>query len=118
MESEYIALSQAMHTLLPLRTILDEVSNALSLKSHPKTSIHSRIYEDNPACLLLATSDPPKLTPRSKNIAVKYHWFQEHLVPGEVEIKPIGSDNQLADIFTKPLAAKLFEHFRSKLLGW
>ena len=118
MEAEYISLSQALRVLLPLRIVLDEVTTALHLKQEPHSEIKSTIFEDNQACLSLATSDPPKLTPRSKSIAVKYHWFREHLEPGIVDIVPIASSEQLADIFTKPLGPVQFEYLRSKLLGW
>ena len=56
MEAEYIALSK------PLRIVLDEVSSALGLKHDPHSFIRSTIFEDNQACLLLASSDPPKIT--------------------------------------------------------
>jgi hypothetical protein len=118
MEAEYISLSQALRMLLPLRIILDEVTSSLNLKKDPHSAIKSTIFEDNQACLSLATSDPPKMTPRSKSIAVKYHWFREHLEPGVVDIVPIASSEQLADIFTKPLGPIQFEYLRKKLLGW
>jgi hypothetical protein len=112
MEAEYIALSK------PLRIVLDEVSSALGLKHDPHSFIRSTIFEDNQACLLLASSDPPKITPRSKSIAVKYHWFREQLFPGKIDIKPIASSEQLADIFTKPLLPTPFLYLRKLLLGW
>jgi hypothetical protein len=45
----------------------------------------------------------------SGRIGVKYHWFQENLVPEEVEILSISSSYQLADIFTKRLSLVTFE---------
>ena len=118
MESEYISLSQALRVLIPLRIVLDEVATALSLKHDPHSIIKSTIFEDNQACLSLANSDPPKMTPRSKSIAVKYHWFREHLRPGTIDLVAIQSSEQLADIFTKPLAPPAFTYLRKKLLGW
>jgi Reverse transcriptase (RNA-dependent DNA polymerase) len=35
--------------------------------------IRSTIFEDNQACYQLATTDPPRMTSRSKSIAIKYH---------------------------------------------
>jgi hypothetical protein len=110
MEAEYISLSQALRVLLPLRIALDEVSTFLHLKHDPHSLIKSTIFKDNQACLALATSDPPKLTPRSKSIAVKYHWFREHLQPTVIDIQSIASADQLADIFTKPLSPAIFIH--------
>jgi hypothetical protein len=118
MEAEYISLSQALRVRLPLRIVLDEVSTFLHLKHDPHSLIKSTIFEDNQACLALGTSDPPILTPRSKSIAVKYHWFREHLQPGVIDIQSIASADQLADIFTKPLSPAIFIHLRKLLLGW
>ena len=58
------------------------------------------------------------MTPRSKSIAVKYHWFREHLEPGVVDIVAVSSAEQLSDIFTKPLSPAVFVYLRQKLLGW
>ena len=118
MEAEYILLSQALRVLLPLRLVLDEVTTALALKQDPKSLIKSTIFEDNATCLALATSDPPKMTPRSKSIAAKFHWFREHLCPGQVEIVAIASKDQLADIYTKPLPAPQFIKLHRILFDW
>ena len=58
------------------------------------------------------------MTPRSKSIAVKYHWFRERLIPGVIEIKAVGTENQAADIFTKATSQAIFERLRRVLLGW
>jgi hypothetical protein len=44
----------------------------------------STAFEDSNGALGLATS--PKMTPRTRHIAVKYHFFKEHIKPGEIEI--------------------------------
>jgi hypothetical protein len=87
------------------------------LKTDPQSKIKSTIWEDNAACLTLASSDPPRMTPRSKSIAVKYHWFREHLIPGLIEIHAIGTLDQAADIFTKATSQATFERLRFMLLG-
>src|SRR6476469_1834524 len=57
----YIALSTGMRSLLPARWILAEVTSMLQLPSH-KRSIISTVWEDNDAALILATTDPPKIS--------------------------------------------------------
>ena len=70
--------------------------------------IHSTVFEDNNGALALATS--PKITPRTKHIAVKYHFFKTNVSPSKgLVIKAIESENQKADIFTKGLSADKFE---------
>jgi hypothetical protein len=79
--------------------------------------IQSKIFEDNNGTLGLAKS--PKLTPRTKHIAVKYHWFKDQI--GEEKgfiIEKVESRDQKADIFTKGLPSILFAHVRKLLMGW
>ena len=73
-EAEYIALSTAMRALLPVRHIYEVVCVSLNLDRNPN-SVISTVFEDNCAAKILATTDPPRLTPQSRHIAVKYHWF-------------------------------------------
>ena len=117
LEAEYIALSTAMRDLLPMRRILAELGTRLKLEFMQPAMIHSTIFEDNNGALGLATA--PKLTPRTKHIAVKYHWFKSHI--GEDKgfvIQKIESKEQKADIFTKGLTTDTFEHVRELLMGW
>ncbi len=117
MESEYICLSQSMRVLIPLGMLLQELTNALNLNQIPNHISRQRYLKT----IRLVLPLPPlilKMTPRSKSIAVKYHWFCEHLVPGILEVKPIDTNDQAADIFTKPLPPQQFEQLRRILLGW
>ena len=57
------------------------------------------------------------MTPRTKHIAVKYHWFKSHLRDG-IEIKKIDTSIQKADIFTKGLKVVEFEKKRFMIMGW
>ena len=117
LESEYIALSSSMRELIPLRRLLGEIGEELGLDYCKPAMIHSKVFEDNNGVLGLAES--PKMTPRTKHIAVKYHWFKEHIGEdqGIILIK-IESENQKADIFTKGLTLDLFRRVRKLLLGW
>ncbi len=74
------------------------------------------VFEDNKGCVDLIAA--PTMRPRSCHIAIKYHHFREHVRTGQIHIKWISTDNQLADIFTKPLTAQKITHLRQQLLGW
>ena len=136
MESEYLALSQAMRDLIPLREILKEVIQTVfnRIINMPRCSANSKffsdvlssegdnniptskVYEDNNACLKFARM--PRLTPRTKHIAVPYHWFRSKVEQLEIAIEPISTEKQLADHFTKPLTADKFLVPRKELMGW
>ena len=84
-----------------------------------KSSVSSTactVFEDNQGAITLA--NVPKMTPRSKHIAIPYHFFREHIKTKEVEVKHISTDEQLADLLTKGLVEVKFENLRDKLMGW
>lgn len=74
------------------------------------------MFEDNNSCIALATSE--KFSPRTKHIALKYHHFRTFVLNNVIEIFPIDTKEQLADILTKPLDENLFLYLRKKLSGW
>ena len=52
---------------------------------------------------------------RTKHINVKFHAIRQAEKEGEVQLVHCKSEDQVADIMTKALAAGKFEFFRSKL---
>ena len=136
MESEYIAISQSMCDLILLREILKEIMELVFNKptSKLKYSLNSKsfndiiydesesplpkskVYEDNVACLKFTRL--PKITPRTKHIAIPYHWFRSKVEQLEISIEPISSEHQLADQFTKSLSIDKFLSARKRLMDW
>jgi hypothetical protein len=116
-EAEYIALSQAIRELLPMRELFQEVGSALKLKCAIPTILHSTVFEDNNGALILATS--PKISPRTKHIAVKYHHFRSKIgIDKGIIIQRVDTTEQKADIFTKGLGATQFAYLRKLVMGW
>jgi hypothetical protein len=117
MESEYIALSTSCRDLLPLQNLVTEVATACGAIEGDTMTIQSTIFEDNEPCKKLAEMELPRMTNRSKHIAVKYHWFRTR-VNVDWKIESISSKDQLADIFTKSLPLPDFERLRFVMMGW
>ena len=129
MESEYIALSQAMRELIGLREILKEIythvlNDTAGIKDISYHTIsktfgkipQSIVHEDNEACLKFATM--PKMSLRTKHIAIPYHFFRTKVELLEIKIVAINTENQLADQFTKGLPQDKFVNDRKSLMGW
>ena len=111
-----MALSHSVRALLPLEIIIKEVIDNMGTDSdNLKFVSSSTFYEDNNKAIVVATS--PRLTPTSKHIDVKYHWFRRHIGKDFV-IRKIGSRNQKADIFTKGLQLQIFVRIMKLLCGW
>ena len=82
--------------------------------STPK--IKCKVYEDNNACIVMATSN--KFSPRTKHIALKYHHFRLAVQRKQIEILPIDTKEQIADILTKPILNTSYQYLRRKICGW
>jgi len=115
-EAEYIALSQAMRALLPLRGLLQEVGTKLDLSFSTKSVVKTHVWEDNNGAIALA-SNPMKFSARTKHMAIKYHFFRQHL-GADISVLKVDTKEQLADLFTKGLPLDAFRHLTNKLMGW
>jgi hypothetical protein len=51
---------------------------------------------------------------KTKHIPIKYHFLREQVTNQIVQLQYIPTTEQIADIFTKPLAKTLFEYLRQK----
>ena len=106
-----------MRDLLPMRRLLQEVGRVLELAFAKPAILYSTVFEDNNGALSLAQS--PKITPRTKHMAVKYHHFRTSVgVDKGILIEKIDTDVQKADIFTKGLATDKHQGLRKLLMGW
>ena len=115
MEAEYISLSMAMRDLIPLDTLVDKVKDLIGASALPYRS-YSKVFEDNNGTLILAST--PQTTPHSKHIAVKYHFFKEHVQTGWIQLVKVESANQKADCLTKGLEKTMLERACKMLCGW
>ena len=71
------------------------------------------IHCDNQSCIRL--SKHPVFHERSKHIEIKYYFIRDEVQEGEVKLEYIPTDEQTADILTKPLSRIKFAYFRDKL---
>ena len=52
---------------------------------------------------------------RTKHIEVHHHFIQDYVAKGDINLKHVRTEKQLADIFTKPLDEKVFFKLRGEL---
>jgi hypothetical protein len=101
MEAQYKALSNAMTELTWLQTLLRELKIP-----HPPVA---RLWCDNVRATYLSTN--PVFHVRMKHIDVDFHFVRERMTRNQLEIRPISSQDQLADGLTKPLGLMIqFRH--------
>ena len=117
LHAKYVALSQSLRDLLPVKELVTELLQGMGIDSGKlKFVSNSTVFEDNNSAIQVANY--LKLTPTSKFIALKYHWFRQHVASGEIFISKVKSSHQLADIFTKGLQGEKLLVIRKLLYGW
>ena len=121
-EAEYMALSAAAREVIYLYNFTEELREKGVNLITCKPTIQCTIYEDNAGTIELATL--PKLRPRTKHIAIQYHHFRTWTVKGlsgqepKIKIEYISTNEQQADMMTKPLPRIQFQYLRKLLCGW
>jgi hypothetical protein len=68
---------------------------------------------DNESAIKIAYN--PVQHTRTKHIEIRYHFIRDHVNRGDIELGYIGTKEQLADIFTKPLDEARFCYLRNEL---
>jgi hypothetical protein len=101
-EEEYIATNVAS------RVASKVACRVFDLKLEP-----TLIYCDNQSCVKL--SENLVFHDKSKHIEIKYHFIRDMVQKRAVELRYISTDEQIADILTKPLSRVKYEYFRDNL---
>jgi len=115
-EAEYIALSQAMREVLTIIWLMEEARHQGIPVLNATPKIHCKVFEDNAGEIEIA--NVPKMRPRIKHLNIKYNHFREEFKKGTISIYHTRTEEQIADIFTKPLPEQPFTEFREKMMGW
>lgn len=104
-EAEYKCLADTAAELTWLQSLFSELG--LYLKDPPI------LWCDNLGATYLVAN--PIFHARTKHIEVDYHFVREKVANKDLTVQFISTQDQIADIFTKPLTTNRFEILRSKL---
>jgi hypothetical protein len=66
------------------------------------------IYCDNTSAISISKN--PVMHSKMKHIPIKYHFLREHVAEKNIRVEYVGTKEQVADIFTKPLPREAFEY--------
>ena len=108
-------MSQALRNIIPLMNLMNELLPTLDVP-YIKPILKCKVFEDNQSTITLAKA--PSMLPRTKHISLKYYHFYQFVLNGSIDIKYIRIENQVENIFTKPLLSASFTYLRHKLMGW
>ncbi|KAK1384246.1 hypothetical protein POM88_021981 [Heracleum sosnowskyi] len=96
-EAEYIAAGICCAQILWMKNQL--LDYGLTYSKIP-------IFCDNQSAIAM-TGNPVQHS-MTKHISIRYHFIREHVEEGNIELHFVSTDQQLADIFTKPLSEATF----------
>jgi hypothetical protein len=105
-ESELRALDVGCRDALWIR----KLARALRL---PEGDAAIPVYEDNQSCYYVAKNN--KWTNATKHLATMYFACRDDILDERVDLRPIDSKANPADMFTKPLRRQSFEQFRDQI---
>jgi len=103
-EAEYISAGSCSTQLLWMKSVLSDFRV-------PVTSVS--ILCDNTSAINISKN--PVLHSRTKHIELRYHFLRELVESSILQISYISTEDQLADILTKPLDQKRFIHLRKAI---
>ena len=107
-EAEIMAASLAATEIVFMRSLLAEMGHDMS---QPTV-----LWVDNMGAVEI-TKRRESLA-RSRHIERRYLKMQEWVAEGKIQVKYINTDENRADMFTKPLDRATFECHAGKIMGW
>lgn len=102
-EAEYVAAAYGACQGVWLKNVLNDIGLDQELT----------VFCDNSSAIKLSRN--PVLHGRSKHISVRYHFLRELVSEGVLSMEYCSTQDQIADIMTKPLKLDAFEKLRGML---
>jgi hypothetical protein len=106
-ESELIGLSDKVTPVLWTIQFLE----AQGHKVKPAT-----VFQDNKSTIMLANKGR-STSHRTRHIAIKYFFIKDHIENEDINVVYVGTDNMVADFFTKPLQGAMFKKHRLSIMN-
>lgn len=103
-EAEYVSTCEATKTAIWLRCLLQDFTGV----EQPVPMLC-----DNQGAVKLVHN--PEFHPKTKHIAVRYHFVRRAVEEKKISVNYVKSEDQLADIFTKPLPGPVFTRMRKRI---
>ncbi|KAK8329760.1 hypothetical protein V6Z12_A11G345800 [Gossypium hirsutum] len=104
-EAEYVAAIGAVNQAIWLRKIMAD------LNQHQREATEINCHNQS----AVAIAKNPVFHERTKHFKIKFHFVREIEQTQEVKLIHCSSEEQLADILTKPLSVPRFEDLRAKM---
>jgi hypothetical protein len=107
-EAELISLYDAVTYLKWVASIYEELG--YGCKPIP-------VYEDNKSTIMMSIDPQIAFKGRSKFMDRKFFGVYEHVENGNIELIYVGTEEQIADFFTKVIIGNKFKGLRYSIMG-
>jgi hypothetical protein len=104
-KAEYIAVAECCTQIEWMKQTLQDIKIVFE---EPTT-----IYSDNTSAISLSKN--PAQHSKSKHIPIKYNYLSDQAENKNIKLEYVPTQEQVADIFTKPLSIDVFEYIRKRL---
>ena len=104
-EAEYFSASDASREAVWLQKLLSDLFDT----SLEPVVIHC----NNHSCIKISKN--PMFHDRSKHMEMRYHYLRDMVQRIAISLRYVPTNEQTADVLTKPLSKTKFEYFRDKL---
>jgi hypothetical protein len=101
-EAEYIALSETCKEVLWIKSLIKFFD---IITTEPIC-----VFTDSQSCMKMINND--KFSNRTKHIETKYHFSKSLILSKQIVLKYVETENNVADLFTKPLVHAKIKHLR------
>jgi hypothetical protein len=116
------AAKQAIKSMLYLQKILKEtvdvdlLEEGTNLELNLQLSMPLVVVEDNKGAIDWANKDIS--SKRMKHVENSLYWIRQYVKNNTIKLVHVRSEDQLADIGTKPLSKKLFQSIAQRIISY
>jgi hypothetical protein len=103
-EAEYVALTEVSKELTWIRSVAEGLN-----VEYPKTVT---VYTDSQSAMSMVVNQ--RFSNRTKHVEIKYHYVREEATKGNILLKYVSTDENVADMMTKPLGPTKIAALREK----
>jgi len=104
-EAEYIAAANCCTQILWMKQMLADI--------HVTYDDPIPIFYDNTSAISISKNLVMHL--KTKHIPIKFHFLREQVLNNIIKLEYVGTQSQIADIFTKPLPQQQFKNLKGQL---
>lgn len=110
-EAQYVACAHTAADLMYLSAVMKDLNG--NAESPQNRNVIPKIFVDNQSAISMAESY--EYSSRSRHMDIKFHFIKDLVCKNLVSVEYVNTDDNVSDIFTKPLPDVKFTYFRKKL---